>query len=248
MKLTMLTLFVLIVGCLAASLNKALRFPEKVSLNNYIKIHPDFSKAETSLSICSWVKISRVRRDTYWFSYAVPGRDNEILLAVFGDNWFNQKPYRNAKSFMLKNHWYHFCFTWSKSTQMEFYINGVVVKSNTGDIAGIFSRGTLILGQEQDTAGGRYDINQAFGGDLHNLNVFSRKLSQEQVAAMYFDGRCSRVPSLLVSTVVLSWEQILGARRFGAVQQVSAECVNIDDKTFFGKVTKLVFDEIQSCK
>jgi len=244
----MLASLVLIVGCLAAPLNEALRFPEKVSINNYIKLHPDFSKAGTSLSVCSWVKTFRDHRDTYWFSYALPGNDNTILLAIYGDNWFNRNGFIYENAFMLKNHWYHFCFTWSKSTQMDFYVNGAVVKSQKGGAAILNSGGTLIIGQEQDTVGGKFALDQAFGGDLHHLNVFSQKLRQEEVAAMYFDGRCSRVLSSLVPHIVLSWEQILGARRFGAVQKVSAECEKIDEKSFFGKVTQLVFDEIKSCK
>jgi len=243
----MLASLVLIFGCLAAPLNEALRFPEKVSINNYIKLHPDFSKAGTALSVCSWVRTFRDRRDTYWFSYALPGKDNTIVLAIYGDNWFNQKQYRNANAFMLKNHWYHFCFTWSKSTQMDFYLNGALVKSQKDDAARFYSGGTLIIGQEQDTVGGRFDLNQAFGGELHHLNVFSQKLRQEEVAAMYFDGRCSQVRGSLVPHIALSWEQIIGARRFGAVQKVSAECEKIDEKSFFEKVTQLVFDEIKSC-
>merc|ERR1712176_258482 len=106
------------------------------------------------------------------------------------------------------------------------------------------SGGTLIVGQDQDTVGGGFDVNQAFGGDLYQLNVFSRKLRVEDIAAIYYDGRCNRLASSLLHDVVVSWEDFLGATRSGAVQEVSAEC---DERNFLSKVTHLVLQELNTC-
>jgi len=245
----MFALVVLIAGFLAKSdVKQALRFPKEVSVNNYIMLNPDFSEVGTSLSVCTWIKTFKAsHKQAFWFSYAVPHRDNEILFAVHGHHWFHQVQYNWNPVFMLKNQWYHFCFTWSKGSPLDFYLNGALVNSRTGNVASIQSGGTLVIGQEQDKVGGGFDINQSFGGELIHLNVFSRKLRKEEVAAMYFDGRCSQLPSSLVPDVVLSWEEILGAQRSGAVEKVSAECAVRDDGSFFAKITELVFQELKTC-
>ena len=147
---------------------------------------------------------------------------------------------------LLKNEWYHFCVVWSSaSSLMEFHVNGVLVKSHVTTTSRLSnSGGTLVVGQDQDSLGGGFALNQAFGGEIYQLNVFSRALRIEEIAAMYYDGRCSRLASSLVHDVVVGWEEFLGATRSGAVQEVSAEC---DERNFLGKVTQLVMQELSTC-
>jgi len=247
-------MFAAVVFCIAgifadSGLNKVLRFPEEVSTNNYIKMTPDFSDIGSSVSVCTWMKNLKVSTNSkrFWFSYAVPKRDNEILFAAYVEYWFKQVGYNWNPVRILKNQWYHFCFTWSAGKTMDSYLNGVLMKSQACTVTGIASGGILVLGQEQDSFGGTFDINQSFGGDLQQLNVFSRKLRLEEVASMFFDGRCSPLPSSLEPDVVLSWEEILRAQPSGDVQKVSAECRKRDERSFLGKVTKLVLQELDTC-
>jgi len=234
------------------SVNLSLRFPEEVSINNYVKLNPDFSKLGTSLSICTWIKIFRNSREVhFWFSYAaVPSKTNEILLSDYDGLWLGSTGYNWKPVVMLKNEWYHYCFTWSGATKlMDIYLNGVLVKSQQSSASNIHSApgNVLILGQDQDTMGGSFDVKQSFGGDIHQLNVFSRKLRLEEVAAMYFNGRCSPVPSSLVYDVALSWETFLGAERYGDVKEVPAECKKCNDRNFLGKVAQLFLQELNTC-
>ena len=103
----------------------------------------------------------------------------------------------------------------------------------------------MILGQDQDHPGGGFELGQAFGGELFRLNVFSKKLRVEDVSAMYYDGRCSRLPSTLVHDVVISWEDFLAGIKSGDVKEVSAEC---DESSFLSKVSMLVIQELNSCR
>jgi len=248
----MLTVLILcIVGYLAdCGLNeeaRALRFPEELSLNNYVKLTSAIKKPLTAVSVCSWMKKSLDPRvQHYWFSYAVEGRYNELALSDRRHLFIgNKEPLDFTDSILLKNEWYHLCLTWDAgSSIMSFYVNGVLVKSKSISSTSIGSGGILILGQEQDSYGGSFDINQAFGGDLFQLNVFSRRLVVEDVAAMYYDGRCSEVASSLVHSIVISWKDILDAPRNGDVHEVSAECGGRSDRSFLDKVTKLILQEL----
>jgi len=245
-------MFALLVLCIAALFadsesNKVLRFPEKLSISNYVKLKPEFFEVKSAVSVCSWIKSSKSRRQswTFWFSYATPHQNNMLLIGDWEHLLNGQHIVTWKKVIMVKNQWYHYCLTWSLSTKMmDFYLNGVLVKSGSSSST-IAPGGIIVLGQDQDSYGGGFDVNQAFGGDMHLLNVFSRKLLAQEVAAMYFDGRCSRLPSTLMHDVVVSWEEFLGAKRYGAVQVVSTECG--DRRNFLGKITQLLVQELNTC-
>jgi len=246
-------MFALLVLCIAALLadnesSKVLRFPEKLSTSNYVKLKPDFSEVKSAVSICSWIKTkSQGKGWAFWFSYATPhSLAGNMLVISNWDFYLNEKSVGKWKHVvMVQNQWYHYCFTWSLSTKMmDFYVNGVLVKSGSSSST-ITPGGIIVLGQDQDTYGGGFDVSQAFGGDMHLLNVFSRKLLPQEVAAMYFDGRCSRLPSTLMHDVVVSWEEFLSAQRYGDVQVVPTECG--DRRNFLGKVTQLLVQELKTC-
>jgi len=101
----------------------------------------------------------------------------------------------------------------------------------------------LILGQEQDSYGGSFDLSQSYGGDLYQLNVFSRKLPLDDVVTMYHGGRCGKPSSSLVRDIVISWNDVLDAPRSGAVNVTSVGCKFRTDRKFLDKVTKLVLQE-----
>jgi len=74
------------------------------------------------------------------------------------------------------------------------------------------------------TLGGGFDINHVFGGEMYNLNVFKKNLSLEDVAAMFYSGRCARLAKFIGYDVILSWKDILAAKRSGDVRVVDAGC------------------------
>jgi len=225
---------------------KALRFPEEISTENYVKLTSAISKPLTAISVCTWIKKFLDPREThYWFSYAVVDETNEIVLSDWMYNIFAQAWMGSSNVILFKNEWYHICVTWSaSSSKIDYYVNGIFVNSKDRSASNIRADGILILGQEQDSYGGSFDLKQSFGGDLYQLNVFSRKLLAEDVAAMYYDGKCSKLSSSLVHNIVISWKDILDAPRNGAVHETSAECNSRTDHTFFDKVNKLVLQEL----
>ena len=69
----------------------ALRFPESLSVENYVAFTPNLTAAERSLSICGWLRKSRENPISYgytgaatWFNYGVIQKTRaesmEILL------------------------------------------------------------------------------------------------------------------------------------------------------------------------
>jgi len=209
--------------------DRALHFPQEASLDNYVILQPDFQAAQDELSVCSWLKVT-IDSGLPWFSYATNIDDNSILLKAKAHNVIRTTAISRTVLFdwnevtLIKNEWYNLCFTW-KSGSVDFYINGVKVRSDATAPAGrIILGGTLVLGQEQDSIGGGFDRNDMFGGEMHNINVFKKKLSQEDVVGMFYGGRCKEVERSLSYHIILSWSDILKAERHGAVTDVEARC------------------------
>ena len=62
--------------------------------------------------------------------------------------------------------------------------------------------GTL---QEQDTPGGRFDVNQAFVGSLDHVYILNTTLSQDEITSLYSRGRTAGSDEMFRGTNVLLW-------------------------------------------
>jgi len=215
--------FTLLAQCLCDGFNRALLFPKEASIDNYVILNPDFSEVDSEFSICAWLKIS-VDSSHTWFSYATLINDNHILINVDGGVCVGQCFKVDYPFLSIKNEWYHHCLTW-ESGALEVYMNGVRIRSleSTSSVT-MVAGGTLTVGQDQDTIGGGFNIDELFNGEMHNVNVFSKKLSHKEVAGMFYDGRCGKLARSLTYEIVLSWEDILKAELHGAVSTVDAGC------------------------
>ena len=76
--------------------------------------------------------------------------------------------------------WHHICVTWTNSNGgWHIYKDGVLHHHSINFRRGytIKSKGSLVLGQEQDSLGGKFDSNQRFLGLLTGVNVWKTVLS-----------------------------------------------------------------------
>lgn len=87
---------------------------------------------------------------------------------------------------MEKNRWHHICFTWvSANGGWQLYKNGQLVDDGTGKSTNyvILSGGTAVIGQDQDSVGGGFQKQDAFGpGEVTELNLWNRVLSGSDIA------------------------------------------------------------------
>ena len=81
----------------------------------------------------------------------------------------------------------HFCMTWQNSADgtLKVYVNGSL-KYASKLLQGYFPAGggVWVIGQEQDELGGGFDADQAFGGELTELNVWDRVLSPAEITKL----------------------------------------------------------------
>ncbi|XP_067317175.1 neuronal pentraxin-2-like [Anolis sagrei] len=140
-----------------------------------------------AFTVCLWLKSGASPGIGTPFSYAVPGQANEVVLIEWGNNpielLINDKV-AQLPLFISDGKWHHICVTWTTRDGMwEAFQDGE--KLGTGDNLApwhpIKPGGVLILGQEQDTVGGRFDATQAFVGEMSQFNIWDRVLKPEDI-------------------------------------------------------------------
>ncbi|KAL2084772.1 hypothetical protein ACEWY4_020290 [Coilia grayii] len=149
-----------------------------------------------ALTLCLWLRGGTGPGLGTPFSYSVPGQANELVLIEWGNNPMELLVNDNVSAVTLPlslsdGKWHHVCVTWSTRDGLwEAYQDGV--KRGSGENLSawhpIKPGGVFILGQEQDTLGGRFDATQAFVGEISDLQMWSHILTSRDIYSL---GSCS---------------------------------------------------------
>ncbi|XP_061768998.1 uncharacterized protein LOC133560448 [Nerophis ophidion] len=142
-----------------------------------------------AFTACVWLKAKEGGIGTP-FSYSVPGQPNELVLLQGVHNpvelLINDKVAQLPLS-LPQDEWEHICVSWTLRDGVWKAYQGGKMKGRGEGLAAwhpIKPGGVLILGQEQDTLGGRFDASQALVGELSQFNLWDRVLKPAEVAAV----------------------------------------------------------------
>ncbi|XP_038676425.1 neuronal pentraxin-2b isoform X1 [Scyliorhinus canicula] len=143
-----------------------------------------------AFTVCMWIRSRASSGIGTPFSYAVSGQTNEIVLIEWGKNpielLINDKVAQLPMN-INDGKWHHICITWTTRDGMwEAYQDGQLLGrgENLAPWHPIKAGGDLILGQEQDTVGGRFDATQAFVGELSHFNIWDRILTSDVIRSI----------------------------------------------------------------
>ncbi|XP_077937276.1 uncharacterized protein LOC120826985 isoform X2 [Gasterosteus aculeatus] len=174
---------------------RKLKTPNAFLLNFPVKTNYMYAKMKRppvneifALTICLWLKAGAGPGLGTPFSYAAPGQANELVLIEWGSNPMELLICDKAVTLpitMTDGKWHHVCITWTtRDGVWEAYQDGVKKGSgqNLSAWRPIEPGGAFILGQEQDTMGGRFDVTQSFVGELSDLQFWSRVLSASEIS------------------------------------------------------------------
>ena len=92
------------------------------------------------------------------------------------------------------------CFTWENTYgELKLYKNGQFEGKHKGLQVGytVRSGGYLVLGQDQDTLGGSFELGDTLNAQLAEVNMWDRVLSESEIAAQYTN---CKIPSGSVVT------------------------------------------------
>jgi hypothetical protein len=121
--------------------------------------------------------------------------------------------------------WHHVSATWENTVgHARVFIDGVL-KLNKKGIAlhtSITGGGKLVLGQDQDTLGGGFDVRQSFAGELAHVYFWNTALSAEIITDM--SRVCKEFP---FPGHVVGWEDF-GGDLYGEVSRRNLSRCHLD--------------------
>ncbi len=89
-----------------------------------------------------------------------------------------------SDSTLEDNAWHHVAFTRSGST-LALYIDGIFVNSTSvSSTALAVDTGGFLVGQDQDTLGGGFQVNQGWGGSIDDFRIYNGALSAGQIGTL----------------------------------------------------------------
>ncbi|XP_063172742.1 C-reactive protein-like [Candoia aspera] len=173
----------------------------------FVRLKMDMKKPLTSLTVCERFQTDLVRPFAL-FSYATRGEDNEFLLHCDKPNIFSIFMKHGIVTFDVSKKpasstgREHICFSWASKTGLgALWWNGKLLarKSIMKNLV-VHGNASIILGQEQDSFGGHFDVNQSFVGEIEDVYFWDRVLEPEEICRVW-DNR-------VVSRPLIDWRDL----------------------------------------
>ncbi len=155
--------------------------------SDYVMLDKDVLSGKREFSVSVWAKTAKTSNQSI-LSGAVNRSNNELIMWFPRDTRFtpflqNRQNGTLTVDSIAGDTWQHVVWTHGKNKSCLFIdkvAQGCVNQTtSTLDIA------SLILGQEQDSVGGRFDSSQAFNGLLDELVIYDNVIGQAQIDQIY---------------------------------------------------------------
>ncbi|XP_031156094.1 C-reactive protein-like [Sander lucioperca] len=177
-------LMVMLTACAASPQDlsgKMFTFPQQT---NSAHVRLTTSRQVLSAVTVCFRSFTDLRRDHSLFSLATPAFDNEMLIFNGASNnkydfWINNKNVDFIGHDYKVNTWQSICSTWDSVSGLgQLWLDGKPSSrkfiSSGSNISGPI---IIVLGQEQDTHGGGFDIKQSFVGMMSDVHLWDHILS-----------------------------------------------------------------------
>ncbi|KAF5928953.1 serum amyloid P-component [Diceros bicornis minor] len=167
---------------------KVFVFP-RASSSDHVNLIPKLEKPLQQFTLC-FRAYSDLSRAYSLFSYNARGKDNELLIFKekvghyslhIGGTKVTAITIEEVPTSV------HICTSWESSSGIaEFWVNGKpLVRKGLKQGYSVATNPKIVLGQEQDSYGGAFDINQSFVGEIGDLYMWDSVLSPEDILSVY---------------------------------------------------------------
>ncbi|XP_044835505.1 neuronal pentraxin receptor [Mauremys mutica] len=143
-----------------------------------------------AFTVCMWLKSKASSGLGTPFSYSAPGQANEIVLMEWGHSpmelLINDKVAQLPLN-LKDGTWHHICIAWTTRDGVWWAYEDGEQRGSSENLAAwhpIKPHGVIILGQEQDTLGGRFDATQAFVGEIAQFNIWDHILTPTEILGL----------------------------------------------------------------
>ncbi|XP_063676256.1 uncharacterized protein LOC134812682 [Bolinopsis microptera] len=213
-----------------------------------ISFQPDMASLSEKFTFCLWIR-TKTSESTYQIPFAYE-QDELFIDSIKSGNrnryrLFGSTGHVSSEHIPEMGTWYQYCGTWSLASRtFRAYVNGALAGTLiTSAGRKLKTGGTFVLGDYLDSvASGRATGSCDFGGEMYNLNLFSKELTGTEIAALSADGLCTPLPDQLDEYRVIRWEEVLELTRKGTVQDIQIRCG--DFETELEKTQRLLQEAI----
>ncbi|CAL1611220.1 unnamed protein product [Knipowitschia caucasica] len=190
LKMKLLVCLVFLISNAAAAVQdlsgKMFTFPQQ-SNTAHVRLSPP-QTSFSALTVCHR-SFTDLKRDHGLFSMSLPSNANEFLL--FYKNEANEmQPHVKMDKVgyagveYKPNQWHSICTTWQSSSGLvQLWFNGkpLIRKYVSNSQSEMSGRSIIILGQEQDSHGGGFDLKQSFVGMMTDVHMWDYVLSSCEI-------------------------------------------------------------------
>ncbi|XP_053552110.1 C-reactive protein [Bombina bombina] len=197
-------------------------FPKETS-TAYVILLPTITKPLVKLSFClrSYTELSR---DHPLISLATHGKDNAFI--IYPTPPVGSEVHIDQEGSLIKTNpdtldWKHTCVTWDSDTGViQLWINGKlyprkVLKKGFS----IDAQTSIILGQEQDSFGGGFDIKQSFVGEITDVHMWDYVLQPKDIHKVLVNDKN-------VNGNVISWRTLQYDIKGEVFVQPKLQCIS----------------------
>ncbi|CAN2391393.1 serum amyloid, partial [Pristimantis euphronides] len=166
--------------------NKVFLFPRRTS-TAYVVLKPEIKASLEKLSVCL-KSYTELTRDHSLFSLAMSGSKQDNAFLIFPEPPNVSSVSINQEEVKIKTdpevlEWKHTCVTWDSETGViQLWVNGKLYPRRVSQKGfSIEPPISIILGQEQDSFGGKFDQDQCFVGELSDVHMWDHVLTPEDI-------------------------------------------------------------------
>ncbi|TSK18011.1 Peroxiredoxin-1 [Bagarius yarrelli] len=163
------------------------------SNSHHVLLSPELNKIFVTVTVCLRT-FSDLPRAQSLFSLSLPSTDNGFLIYKSKQGVYILNILNLDDSFLglpdEPSVWNSVCATWDGNSGLaQLWVNGIP-SSRKGLRAGSTLNGVpkIILGQEQDSYGGKFDATQSYVGMLTDVHMWDSVLSPDQIAYYTYSG------------------------------------------------------------
>ncbi len=163
------------------------------SVSNYVKVNNFKNAPSTEFTVSIWIKTSATNEGTpFSYSNGLGGNDNSILMIDYTNFDYYVAGSLDSQTGISANDgiWHLLTFTWESAdgTAKIFKDTKQVYSTTLSQGSSIIGDGILILGQDQDSPGGGFQLGQAFNGLMDDIRVYDRVLSVSEIQALFYEN------------------------------------------------------------
>lgn len=153
--------------------------------SNYVLLDHTLAHGRSVWTVEVWITPNNITDiDTLWTA----GPGNNMLFYMGGGNWtFDNVAGATVAHGMTNGTPYHVAFVAPAPAVLQYYRDGSLAGTFSPAISTAVSSASnqLMLGQEQDCAGGCFEIQQAWKGRIHVVRFYTRGLTAAEVRANF---------------------------------------------------------------